>query len=457
MIVLLVVGAAMPVHAQDNDRADEGRSPALCGPDDTPEPGIQGEVPAGETANFNCGLTLLAEIPSVGALQGADHCAYVRTGDRILVIDVSDSTNPTEVGSVPTFGASETMRAVVTDDRAVLVSGSGVYDISDCENPAVKGQILWPSVGLTGINVNLLPHDIRIDHGGNKVYASFGVWEVDITDLDDPSTWTITNHWCDVLAQYNPIHKQVAAADLSLCDQGDTGTFTLGANPLQASLLWPPMSHSPDTNEADTRLYVGDQSGGTSANWEPKPFLRVIDLTQDPPRVLAKAPGSGHSVDWFRTADGREFVLHANEAGIGDTCKRNRPEALGWAFDAVITEVTRDKAKRVSKLELAINTPKFCEAKVASGADSSIAHQMVANPDDVKFAAVSFGSAGLRVFDIRNPKKPIEVAYFNHGGLVHAGIAHYDASRGLLYVPSADGFKVLEIQPQVSEHLGLDE
>jgi len=65
----------------------------------------------------------------------------------------------------------------------------------------------------------------------------------------------------------------------------------------------------------------------------------------------------------------------------------------------------------------------------------------------------------LRVFDIRNPSNPIktrEVAYFNHGPLVHAGVSHYDASRGLLYVPGSSGFKVLQIQPQVrAYHLGL--
>ena len=140
----------------------------------------------------------------------------------------------------------------------------------------------------------------------------------------------------------------------------------------------------------------------------------------------------------------------------GDTCQRQRPESLGWAFDAPVTEVTHDKTKRVSKLELAINQPEFCTAKLASRRDTSISQLLIDNPPDAKFAAVSFGSAGLRVFDIRNPKKPIEVAYFNHGPLVHAGISHYDASRGLIYVPSANGFIVVQIEPQVREHLGLD-
>jgi hypothetical protein len=64
-------------------------------------------------------------------------------------------------------------------------------------------------------------------------------------------------------------------------------------------------------------------------------------------------------------------------------------------------------------------------------------------------------SAGLRIFDIRQPAKPLEVAYFNHGSLVHAGVGHYDAARGLLYVAGSSGFWVLEIEPQVRTHLGL--
>jgi hypothetical protein len=38
---------------------------------------------------------------------------------------------------------------------------------------------------------------------------------------------------------------------------------------------------------------------------------------------------------------------------------------------------------------------------------------------------------------------------------VHAGVSHWDAARGLLYVPAASGFTVLEIEPQVRARLGL--
>jgi LVIVD repeat-containing protein len=462
IVLLLVGGLAMPGDASPDEarpRDDTGRSPALCGPDDVPEPGIQGDVPAGETANYNCGLTLRGQIPRAGVLQGAGHCAYVRSAGWIWVVDVSDPANPTEIGSVPAFGGSETMRAVVTDDRAVLVSGRGVYDIRDCESPVVLGEIQWPRLTLPGVPTGLLPHDIRINAAATKVYASFGMWEADIANLADPTSWTVTNHTCDVAAQYDEVHMRAAAIGVDLCSDLRTnpdGTVTFAATPLQGALLWPQMSHSPSTNADDTRLYLGDQAGGISGQLDPQPHLRVVDLTQDTPLLVAEAPGAGHSVDWFQTADGRQFVLHANEGGTGDTCQRRRPDSLGWAYDAVVTEVTRDRARRVSRLTLAINQPEHCQARQASGHNPWVSYHMVDDPTDATFAAVSFGTAGLRIFDIRHPRRPVEVAYFNHGPLVHAGVSHYDASRGLLYVPAGDGFQVLELQPQVRDHLGLD-
>jgi len=453
LTTLPIPGTDTTGHAAESD---SGRSPALCGPNDTREPGIQGDVPAGATADYNCGLTLVGEIPKTGVMQAAGHCAYVASGASISVIDVSDPANPTEIGTVPTYGASETMRAVVNSQRSVLVFGRGVYDISNCEKPVFKGEIQWPTLHIAGIPQGYASHDLRVDDAGTTVYSSFGLWKADITNLDDPSTWTVTNLTCDIAEQYVPVQMQAKAAGVNLCDDlAKNGNGILAATGLQGSLLWPQLSHSPDTNESGTRLYIGDQSGGSSALWQPEPELRVIDLTQSPPKIIAEAPGAGHSVDWFRTADGREFVLHANEAGTGDTCLTKRPESLGWAYDADMTEVTHDKAKRAAKVELAINKPEFCQARKASGQNPTVSYHSIDNPSNAKFAMVSFGSAGLRVFDIRNPTKPTEVAYFNQGPLVHAGVSYYDSARGLIYIPAADGFKVLKIEPQVSKHLHL--
>lgn len=115
-----------------------------------------------------------------------------------------------------------------------------------------------------------------------------------------------------------------------------------------------------------------------------------------------------------------------------------------------------EQARQVALVRIAINDPEFCKARQASGnADSTVTYHMVDNPLDARFAAVSFGSAGLRIFDIRDPLHPSEVAYFNHGELNHAGVSHYDAARGLLYVPGGTGFWVLQIERQVRARLDI--
>jgi hypothetical protein len=437
------------------------------------EPGIQGNVPAGQTANYNCGVRLVGQLPRVGNVQGTGTCAYVRSRDgQVHVIDVRDPARPVEVASVPVHSGSETMRVVVNPERAVLVSGSSVYDIRDCLHPVLKGEIQWPPIGLPGIPVRQLPHDIRVNHAGTRVYASFGLWEADISNLQDPASWTITDHRCELAAQepgpWQELHRRTLAAGQSLCADAARpnprgAQYMLAASPIQASLLWPPLSHSPDLNADDTRLYIGDQAGGNSALWAPVARVRIVDLTQHPLRIIGEVDGAGHGLDWFRV-QGRDYVLHSNERGLaqavndggGDSCRPYpRPYSLGWALEAYISDVTRpDQARHVSMLQLAINDPEFCQARRASGGDASIAFHLIDNPLDARFAAVNFGSAGLRIFDIRDPAHPSEVAYFNHGALVHGGVGYYDARRGLIYAAGGSGFWVLQLEPQVRRRLG---
>lgn len=438
-VVVLLAARAIP--AQQN-----GRSPALCSPFDMPETGIQGEIPSADqssgraAAGYNCGLALLGEAASSStAVQGAGHCAYVRIGGgmtsggaplpnvQIKVIDLSDPTAPTEVRTLQTASGSETMRALVTGERALLVSGRSVFDIRDCENPVLKGEIEWPGIAPWPAGAY---HDIRVSHDGKKVYAGLYAIEVDISDLEDPSTWRIKNHTCTLLAQESGSEPEQCEAAYEFNPDANYG-------------------HGHDDNANGTRLYVGTQ--------QDIPLLRIIDLTANPVRIVGSIPESpGHSIDWFRIADGREFLLHANELDTGDTCTPHpRTSALGWAYEAFLTDITNDTAPtRASMVELAINKPEFCTTRQASASKPYVVYHKVDNPYNASFAMVSFGSAGLRVFDIRNPYAPKEVAYFNRGALAHAGVSHYDAARGLVLVPG-NGLRVLEIEPQVYDALGL--
>lgn len=59
----LLAGMAMAAAAQSTPAPARGQatgtSPALCGRGDLREPRLQGEVPAGQTANYNCGVRLI--------------------------------------------------------------------------------------------------------------------------------------------------------------------------------------------------------------------------------------------------------------------------------------------------------------------------------------------------------------------------------------------------------------
>jgi hypothetical protein len=470
-----------------------GASPALCGRGDQPEPGIQGDVPAGlKSWAYNCGVRRVGQLPLVGSVQGHGHCAYVRVRGNVHVIDVRNPARPVEVGSIPVKYASETMRVAAAPGRAVLVSGSSVYDINDCLSPKLKGEIKWPplSVGSAppyggGGGRGLLPHDLRVSRDATKVYGSQGLTQVDISNLDDPSTWKVTDFRCEVLSQvpgpWQEVHRATLKLGSSLCEdlaRPGPDQWRLGGTSLQTAVIWGQVSHGLDTSGDSKRVYIADQAAsiiGRLENEEPK-FL-VVDVSQRPVKVLGITTGAGHSVDWFATGRG-EYVLHANEVGTGplggaavpsaiaslarsavnipsDTCRPYpRPMGLGWAFDAMITDVSDPtRPRNLSKLQIAINNPEHCAARKASGHDPSVAYHMIDNAPDARFAAVNFGSAGLRIFDIRNPAQPSEVAYFNHGPMVHGGVGFYDASRGLIYAAGGTGFWVLALAPQVKARL----
>ena len=477
---LLMSAGVIVQAAPASPPARAGVSPARCAAADMREPGIQGEVPAGEIPNYNCGVKLIGQLPIAVSVAGTGRCVYVRTRgtqdeSQISVVDTSNPAKPVVVGNpLPAHMNSESLRVAVNAERAVMVSGSSVFDITDCLHPKLLGEIKWPDTTIPGVARKNLPHDIRVNREGTKVYATFGLWEADLANLGDPRSWKITDRRCELAAQipgpWQDVHRRSLNSGRSLCDDATRAAprganYAMGGSPLQASLLWPQVSHSPDFNADDTRMYVGDQAGGTTALWAPQTKVRILDLATNPVTIIGEVDGPGHGLDWFRVG-GREYVIHSNEGGTkgimsqperGDTCKPYpRPTSLGWGFEAIISDVTDPaQARNVAMARLAINDPEFCEVRKASERDPWLAYHLIDNPLNARFAAINFGDAGLRIFDIRDPMKPTEVAYFNHGEPVHAGVGHYDAARKLIFFSDAGGLKVLQFEPQVSARLGL--
>jgi hypothetical protein len=88
------------------------------------------------------------------------------------------------------------------------------------------------------------------------------------------------------------------------------------------------------------------------------------------------------------------------------------------------------------------------------------------DPADTTFVMASMWNAGVRVFDVRDPGRPREVAYFNPGDVAPGSTTTLDQAWGhVRYVPetghiwfatASGGFWVVEIEPQVRAALGLD-
>lgn len=427
--------------------APAGMVEAKCGETDMPETGLQGDVYPG---TVNCGLTLLADIPGGGQAQGADHCAYVRGSSDVAygagtltAYNIADPLNPVQTDTEPGIGGSESMRAKKVDGRSILVSGSGVYDVSNCEDIVKKGEIPWPSTNaMNGIFFAALSsHEIAISHDAMRVYSGLGFAVAHIEDLDHPDKWTVDDWACEMNKQSGFPQDTPNACDGPMhVDEGRQ------------------YSHSSDDNLEGSVWYGANQDGDGFSQMETA-TARMVDISK---------PGSikildtlhdfpGHSMNWWRTPDKRDFIIGANEGGGADRCMGYpRPVGLGNDLDAYVVEVTGNKFGKQFPLTLDINKPENCQAAQASGAFADISETSVYNKGGAAFVMIEFGGAGLRVFDVRDGEHPKEVAYYNDGkGHVHSGQFYYNEERGIMIASGSAATHVLMLEPQMIEALGL--
>ena len=95
-------------------------------------------------------------------------------------------------------------------------------------------MIPWPDT--------LGAHNATVGPDAKKVYASFGVQEADITDLDNPSAWTARTSPATVLAQVHPLRAVLGTATAFRVRSPD-----------------PAMSHEVELNASGTRMYIAGQ------------------------------------------------------------------------------------------------------------------------------------------------------------------------------------------------------
>jgi hypothetical protein len=411
---LIVLTLAVTLSACSDKKADPGTPAeptptAKCGPGSHPEPGMQGRVSradheSGRAAEgYTCNTELVGSytvanpVGTVGGFkveryvdpQGRE-CAYYDTTllypTNILdaeagvnVLDMSDPANPkfaTQLVTPAMLSPHESL--VLSQEAGVLAAVMGnpafypgvvdVYDLSeDCRNPQLRASAL----------VGFLGHESGMTPDGRTFYSA------------SPGSPTLT------------------AVDIS--------------NPLLPLPIWTGdyTSHGLSISDDGNRAYLSSGNGHG---------VLILDVSEIQSRQLFPQVREVGSISWDNqtipqnaipfTRDGHPYLLEIDEySRDGSSSPAAHGPVVGAGRIIDISDETRPVV--ISDLRLEVHEPEN-RAEIADDPGAQLQVQGYAGhycniPTRVnpRIAACSMIVSGLRIFDISDPHKPREVAYFN--------------------------------------------
>lgn len=388
----------------------EGPVPqAHCGPGSLPEKGIQGRVSLADRNSgrnrkgYRCNLERLGRFQGEGSSwvsQSYGRCAYMSTRfpstgkyPGVQVIDVSDPRAPRRVRTLTSpamLGTWESLK--VNRKRGLLAAvfapspgGNGVafFDVYDIKTDCAKPRLL-SSVSTTDLSVpaNVLGHEGDWAPDG-KTYWAAGlqaglVTAIDVADTAHPKiVYTgqtgFINHGLSVAADGNRLY---------IAEVGNITGFLTGGHE---------HVHAPDGNG-----------------------VNILDVSQVQTRRPLPRIWQVGRLRWTDGAVG-QHAIRISYAG--------RPHLIfvdeGGAGAARIIDITDEGVPRVvSKLKLGIHSTKYADVRAADTQGTGVfgyeGHycdvDRVTNPTAL---ACGYFQSGVRVFDIRDPRRPREIAYYN--------------------------------------------
>ena len=471
---IVVVGLASATQAFA-DQASFVVPKAKCGPNDHPEFALQGQVPAslrngpGGFKGFNCNLELISQQKNDGAnwqsaewrdqghvgpggdkAQGKPKvvCAYHTSQSPSLSpptrnpahygVPINDITDPKKVvttGFLQTTSMLDPWESLKVNERRQLLgadngaNGGGgpevdIYDVSqDCRFPQLLASLpvgTGTDGGLvhkvTGHEGSWAPDGLTY-YGGDLRAAQY--YAVDTTDPRRPK---LIAAWPVPVAGAN-------SHGLSIRDDGRRGYFVaLGTS--------------------------GGATGITDPNVPANNGLLIYDLSQIQDRVpnpqvklisqLLWKDGSGAQHTIPIKINGKPYLIFVDEAGTGgfsSEAQRQAACAAGmppYPMARIIDISDETKPRIVSRLGLETHDPKNCAQVlpdlVGLGIFTYGSHYCsVDNKTKTTTLACGYFNSGIRVFDIRNPEQPKEIAYFNPQSVINAGAPDF-ASPGSNHV-----------------------
>ncbi|MGH3431303.1 MAG: LVIVD repeat-containing protein [Thermocrispum sp.] len=395
---VVLVGLTTASGAAAEDPVPSAVPAAACGPGSAPETGLQGQVPLADRQSgrsqraYSCNLELLGRYQGQGqATVGASygHCQYLGTiisgtprakSPGVNVVDLSDPKNPRLAGSLrsPAMlgGTWETLK--VNTKRGLLAAvsvgpGSGgvffsVYDVkTDCAKPRLLNSVAGTDL--------TLPLPIPGHEGGwspdGKTYWATGaaagtIAAIDVANPKLPKvvylgSTGLANHGFGVSQDGNRIY---------VANIAPAGFTTFDATDIQRRKLFPRLRRISDISWSDGLI-------------------------------------SQHAIPF--TDGGRPYLLAVDEFGSGG---------------ARVIDISDERDPRVvRKLKLEINRPEHADRRAEDTSQNGVfgyeAHYCSLDRlTDPTALACGWTQSGIRVFDMRDPLDPREIAYFTPPGQV---------------------------------------
>jgi hypothetical protein len=376
---------------------------AICGPLDRPETGLHGQVPAADRASgrsqqgYNCNLELVGQWQGDGASwQHAwyEDCAYYDTrGDTTrenygtVVIDASQRSNPHPTAYLQTTPMIDPWESLkVHEQRGLLAAVDGLgggggpdFDVYD-----VAGDCLHPKLLFSG------PMGDTSGHEGNwaqtgKTYWSSSTSDYSAFDVSDPTkpvyllTWTPPTGTHGLTTNADGTRGYFTGLGLAVAATG-------GKNGLIIA----------DTSEIESRKPAGEVKIISEFYW--------TDGSETSQHTIPIKIG------------GHPYLVYVDEAGVsGKNCGSGLHP---FAFARIIDIADEANPKLVAKLMLETHDAQNCAlvmgdyaGQVLFGYDSHYCG--VDDPEEATALACGYFNSGVRVFDIRRPYFPREIAYFN--------------------------------------------
>lgn len=407
LLVALLSGCGSSSAVSDAAVPDNGVALADCGAGSRPETGLQGQVPLADRQSgrnlegYSCNLELVAQYQSAGASvvsPSTETCAYMSTSGALFdplqllspnpgvnVIDASDLAQPRLTASLVSpsmlIGTWESLK--VNEPRKLLggvavgaLTGVGffdVYDISDCAHPVHLN-------GLGGTNLEL-PNNL-LGHEGNWTPDGMTYWATGLL-----------------------------GGSITAIDVADPSKPKIVYTGLQGF----PANHGAEFSEDGKTMYLATCFPGGVV------ILDVSDVQERKPVPQIRQIGS---VSWNPLSCGQ----HAIPVTWKGQPHLIVPDEFNSEGIHIIDISEPSEPKIVKQLQLQIqyleNAHQRTDDTAGAGLFGYESHYCsVDRHAEPTALACGYFQSGIRVFDIRDPQRVREVAYYNPPAQTGKGLA----------------------------------